>query len=180
MTAKTSPVISYSGECIVKMNEELEIEFGKQITREIGSAMLYRQLAVELDLRDLPGMASWMRAHSTEELLHADRLIDHLVARGNHPMIGDIAVPSIKADTVTELFEFALDAEREISSAIRDLYRAVQDQGDIESRPTLDWFVTEQIEEEANVSEIVGRLTMVNEDGPGLLRVDAELGSVGA
>ncbi|ALG86316.1 ferritin [Gordonia phthalatica] len=164
----------------MKMNEDLEVEFGKQITREFSSAMLYRQLAVELELRDLPGMASWMRAHSAEELTHADRLIDHLVARDNRPVIGDIAVPSIKADTVTELFEFALDAEREISLSIRNLYLAAQAQGDIESRPTLDWFVTEQVEEEANVGEVVGRLRMVNEDGPGLLRMDAELAAVPA
>ncbi|WP_084247339.1 ferritin [Gordonia hydrophobica] len=159
------------------MNEELEVEFGKQITREFGSAMLYRQLAVELELRDLPGMASWMRAHSTEELGHADRLIDHLVARDNRPVIGDVVVPSIKADTVTELFEIALDAEREISEAIRGLYRLAQEQGDIDSRPTIDWFVSEQIEEEDAVSEIVGRLKLVNEEGPGLLRIDAELAS---
>ncbi|MBM7365670.1 ferritin [Gordonia hydrophobica] len=161
----------------MKMNEELEVEFGKQITREFGSAMLYRQLAVELELRDLPGMASWMRAHSTEELGHADRLIDHLVARDNRPVIGDVVVPSIKADTVTELFEIALDAEREISEAIRGLYRLAQEQGDIDSRPTIDWFVSEQIEEEDAVSEIVGRLKLVNEEGPGLLRIDAELAS---
>ena len=164
----------------MKMNEELEVEFGKQITREISSSMLYRQLAVELELRDLPGMASWMRAQAAEELTHADRLIDHLVARDNHPVIGDIAVPSIKADTVTELFEFALDAEREISASIRSLYLAAQEQGDIESRPTIDWFVTEQIEEEANVGEIVGRLKMVNEDGNGLLRIDGELAAAPA
>lgn len=164
----------------MKMNEELEVEFSKQITRELGSAMLYRQLAVELELRDLPGMASWMRSHSTEEIGHADRLIEHLTDRDNRPEIGDITVPSIKADTVTEIFEIALDAERDISEAIRGLYKLAQDQGDIDSRPTIDWFVTEQIEEEATVSEIVGRLQLVNEDGSGLLRMDAELASSGA
>ncbi|EGD54887.1 ferritin [Gordonia neofelifaecis] len=162
------------------MNEELEVEFGKQITREFESAMLYRQLAVELELRDLPGMASWMRNHSSEELGHADRLVQHMTNRENRPVIGDIAIPSIKADTVTEIFEIALDAEKDISEAIRALYRLAQEQGDIDSRPTIDWFVSEQIEEEATVSEIVGRLHLVNEDGSGLLRMDAELASAGA
>jgi len=164
----------------MKMSEDLEVGFGRQITREFGSAMLYRQLAIELELRDLPGMASWMRAHATEELGHADRLIAHLVARGNHPLIGDITVPSIKADNVTELFEIALEAEHEISEAIRELYRLAEEQGDIDSRPTIDWFISEQIEEEDTVGEIVGRLRMVEEDGSGLLRIDAELASSGA
>ncbi|KXT57242.1 ferritin [Gordonia sp. QH-12] len=161
----------------MKMNEELEVEFSKQITREFESAMLYRQLAIELELRDLPGMASWMRSHSTEELSHADRLIEHMTNRDNRPLIGDITIPSVKADTVTEIFEVALDAERDVSEAIRALYRLAQEQGDIDSRPTIDWFVSEQVEEEATVGEIVGRLQLVNEDGSGLLRMDAELAS---
>ncbi|WP_424326877.1 ferritin [Gordonia sp. (in: high G+C Gram-positive bacteria)] len=161
------------------MIEELEVEFGRQITREFSSAMLYRQLAVDLELRDLPGMAAWMRSRSTEEIGHADRLIEHLTHRGNHPIIGDVTVPSIKADTVAEIFEIALDAEREISEAIRNLYRLAQEHNDIDSRPIIDWFVAEQIEEESSVSEIVGRLELVGDDGSGLLRIDSELASGG-
>ncbi|MGB3301538.1 ferritin [Gordonia sp. (in: high G+C Gram-positive bacteria)] len=161
----------------MKMNDELEFEFGRQVTREFSSALLYRQLAVDLDLRDLPGMASWMRTHADEEVAHADRLIAHLNSRGNRAVIGEITVPSVKADTVTEIFEIALDGEREISAAIRELYRLSQEQGDIDSRPVIDWFVAEQIEEEATVSGIIGQLKMVNEDGAGLLRMDATLGS---
>ncbi|WP_035719171.1 ferritin [Gordonia shandongensis] len=159
------------------MNEELEVAFNKQITKEIESSMLYRQLAAELELRDLPGMASWMRSQSDEEIGHGDRLIKHLTDRDNRPVIGDITIPSVKADTVAELFEIALEAERGISEAVRELHRLADAHGDIDSRPTIEWFISEQIEEEATVGEIYGRLQLVNEEGPGLLRIDAELAS---
>ncbi|GEE01162.1 ferritin [Gordonia spumicola] len=159
----------------MKMNEELEVEFTKQITREYESSFLYRQLAIEAELRDLPGIASWLRAQSAEELTHADRLIKHLTDRDNHPVIGDISISSIKIDEITDVFEIALDAERAVSDGIRSLYVHAEEAHDFDSRPTIDWFISEQLEEEATVSEILGRLRLVNGDGSGLLRIDAEL-----
>ncbi|MCF8588450.1 ferritin [Gordonia liuliyuniae] len=163
----------------MKMSEELEAQFIKQINREYESSFLYRQLAIEMEVRDLPGMASWLRAQSAEELTHADRLITHLTDRDNHPVIGDITIPSIKVEKVEDVFEIALDAERAVSEGVRDLYRQAEDERDLDSRPTIDWFISEQVEEEATVSEILGRLRIVDGDGSGVLRIDAELASSG-
>ncbi|MGO3326893.1 ferritin [Gordonia sp. (in: high G+C Gram-positive bacteria)] len=164
----------------MKMSEQLEVEFIKQITREYESSFLYRQLAIEMDVRDLPGMASWLRAQSAEELTHADRLIDHLTDRDNHPVIGDITIPSVKVEKIQDVFEIALEAERNVSEGIRTLYRQAEDERDLDSRPVIDWFISEQVEEESTVSEILGRLRMVDGDGSGVLRIDAELASTGA
>lgn len=161
----------------MKMNDDLEHAFSKQITLEFESAMLYRQLAIEFDLKDLPGISSWMKNHSAEELTHADRLIKHLTDRDNHPTIGDIHMPSIKIDDLTEAFEIALEAEEKVSESIRNLYRLAQDTGDIDSRPVIDWFIAEQVEEEATVREILGRAKLINNDGSGILRLDDELSS---
>ncbi|MCF8609663.1 ferritin [Gordonia sp. HY285] len=161
----------------MKMSEELEAQFIKQINREYESSFLYRQLAIEMEVRDLPGMASWLRAQSAEELTHADRLITHLTDRDNHPVIGDITIPSIKVEKIEDVFEIALDAERAVSEGVRDLYRQAEDERDLDSRPTIDWFISEQVEEEATVSEILGRLRIVDGDGSGVLRIDAELAS---
>ncbi|GAA3958663.1 ferritin [Gordonia caeni] len=161
----------------MKMNEELEHAFSKQITLEFESAMLYRQLAIEFELKDLPGIASWMKNHATEELSHADRLIEHLTDRDNHPVIGDIHVPSIKINTLAEAFEIALEAEEGVSESIRNLFRLGRETNDIDSIPVIDWFVSEQVEEEATVREILGRVKLVGDDGSGILRLDAELGS---
>ncbi|MGV7637025.1 ferritin, partial [Mycobacterium kansasii] len=74
-----------------------------------------------------------------------------------------------------DVFNVALEHERRVSDSIRDLYRAAND--DIDSKSLIQWFVNEQVEEEATVSEIVGRLKLIDGDGPGLLRLDEELGS---
>ncbi len=79
--------------------------------------------------------------------------------------------------SVLEIFEAALAHEEKVSEAIRELYRSADKEGDYDSRPLLNWFVDEQIEEEATVSEIIGRVKLIGEDGSGLLRLDAELGS---
>lgn len=160
----------------MQMSEDLEAAFVQQITREYQAAFLYRQLAAELDLRDLPGMAGWFRRHAEIELDHADHLIKHLTDRRNHPVIGAISLPSIKLETVAEAFQIALDAEREASEALRALCRLADARHDYDSRPVIDWFITEQIGEEAALSEILGRLALVDEDGAGLLFLDAELG----
>lgn len=159
------------------MNEELEHAFSKQITLEFESAMLYRQLAIEFELMDLPGFATWMKTQAAEELAHADRLIKHLVDRDNHPVIGDITLPSIKIDTIGDAFAIALEAEEAVSESIRGLYRLGQETGDIDSRPVIDWFIAEQVEEEATVREIIGRIKLIDGDGSGILRLDSELGS---
>ena len=76
-----------------------------------------------------------------------------------------------------DAFASALAHEEKVSASIRDLYRLAESEGDLDSRPLLNWFLDEQVEEEAMVKEIVGRVKMINDDGPGLLRLDEELGA---
>lgn len=84
--------------------------------------------------------------------------------------------PSVEVSTVLDAFEAAYAHEKKVSESIRELYRSADSEGDLDSRPLLNWFLTEQIEEEATVSEIVGRVELIKDDGPGLLRLDEELG----
>ena len=160
----------------MKLTPELEAKFNDQITLEFESSLVYRQLAIEMDLADLPGMATWLRRQADEEIVHANKFIDHLDARGNHPKIGDITLPDVKGMTdPKQIFATALEHEQKVSAAIRELYRACEKADDLDSRPLLSWFLSEQIEEEATVDEILGRLDHTGEDGPGLLRMDAEM-----
>ncbi|XVX19454.1 ferritin [Actinomycetota bacterium] len=161
----------------MKMKAALEKKFNAQITLEFEASLVYRQLGIEMDQRDLPGMAGWLRRQADEEIVHANKFIDHLNDRDNHPVIGNITLPATVAqiDSVLACFEAALGHEQKVSESIRDLYRAAEADGDLDSRPLLNWFLDEQIEEEATVSEIVSRIELINDDGPGLLRLDAEL-----
>lgn len=161
----------------MKMSQSLEDAFNKQITLEISASVVYRQLAVELELRDLPGMAGWMRAQADEETMHADKFITHVADRDNHPRIGAVAAPEVDDTSVVGIFKGALAHEQKVSEAIRQLYRQAESEADLDSRPLLNWFLEEQVEEEATVREILGRLEMIGDDGPGLLRLDEELGA---
>ncbi|WP_446665147.1 ferritin [Flexivirga sp. B27] len=160
----------------MKMSAALEKKFNAQITLEFESSMVYRQLAIEMESKDLPGIAAWLRHQADEEVVHANKFIDHLTDRANHPSIGAISAPKVSVKSVLDVFEAALAHEQKVSASIRDLYSATDKAGDLDSRPLLMWFISEQVEEEATVDEIVGRIKLINDDGPGLLRLDAELG----
>lgn len=139
--------------------------------------MVYRQLAIEADEQDLPGMSAWLRRQADEEIVHANKFIDHLSDRDNHANIGAIPQHSLKAGLgAAEIFDAALKHEQKVSASIRDLYRAADEAHDFDSRPILNWFLEEQIEEEATVSEILAQIKMIGEDGSGLLRLDDSLG----
>jgi ferritin len=154
----------------MQLSEALENAFNAQITLEFQASLVYRQLAIELELMDLPGMAAWLRHH-------ANKFIDHVADRDNHPRIGATSAPSPTVGSVLDAFAAALAHEERVSASIRDLYRLAESEGDLDSRPLLNWFLEEQVEEEATVKEIVGRLKMIDDDGPGLLRLDEELGA---
>lgn len=161
----------------MKLTDALEKAFNDQITLEFEASLVYRQLAIELELKDLPGMAAWLRHQADEEIVHANKFIDHVADRDNHPRIGALNAPSFEGGSVLSVFQTAYAHEQKVSESIRDLYRAAEAEGDLDSRPLLNWFLQEQIEEEATVAEIVGRVELINEDGPGLLRLDEELGA---
>jgi ferritin len=161
----------------MKISETLLAKFNDQITLEFEASLVYRQLAIEMDVQDLPGMAQWLRHQADEEIVHANKFIDHVVDRDNHASIGTIQAPSVPRNaSPAEVFAAALQHEQRVSEAIRSLYRAADAEGDLDSRPLLNWFLEEQIEEESTVSEIVSRIKLVGDDGPGLLRLDSELG----
>lgn len=161
----------------MKMTTSLEKAFCDQITLEFQASMVYRQLAIEMELQALPGMAAWLRHQADEEIVHANKFIDHLADRDNHPVIGAVPAPDAKVETPLDAFKAALAHEETVSESIRDLYRKAEADGDLDSRPLLNWFLTEQVEEEATVRDIVDRIELINDDGPGLLRLDAELGA---
>lgn len=160
----------------MKLSDDLLKKFNEQITLEFEASMVYRQLAIEADEQDLTGMATWLRHQADEEIVHANKFIDHLDARGNHPRIGNISTSHLQlSEDPKQTFKLALEHEQRVSESIRDLYRACAQADDIDSNPLLNWFLSEQIEEEATVDEILGRLEHTGDDGPGLLRLDDEL-----
>lgn len=162
---------------VMEIKGRMAEAFNDQITMELQATVVYRQLSIEMDVASLPGFSQWFRAQAAEEITHAEKFIDHIVDRGGDPQIGDMAGPNIADKSVLGCFEAALAHERKVSESIRNLYRLAQEEGDIDAMPLLHWFISEQIEEEATVEEICDQVRLVHNDGPGLLRLDSELGS---
>lgn len=162
----------------MRITPDIEAKFNEQITLEFEASLVYRQLAIEADDQDLTGIAAWLRHQADEEIVHANKFIDHVSDRAGHPRIGSINAPAHpEGITALEIFEASLQHERRVSESIRELYRATEAAGDLDARPLLNWFVAEQIEEEATVAEIIGRIRRIGDDGSGLLRLDDELGT---
>ncbi|KQB84855.1 ferritin [Corynebacterium lowii] len=159
------------------INDKLAKAFNEQVTMEIEASLIYLQLSYVLDDLGLTGMRDWMKAQHDEELEHAHRFAQHLLDRGYVPQIQDIPTPKLNVSTAKEAFEASLAHEEKVSASIRNLAALQAEVQDWDSRPMIDWFLDEQIEEESTVSEILDRITIVGGDGSGLLRIDHELGA---
>ncbi|HCD4083637.1 TPA: ferritin [Corynebacterium striatum] len=159
------------------MDEKLQTLLNNQVINEHGAALIYTQLAYELDNLSFPGMHDWFYAQAAEEREHAQKIAQHLLDRGYRVELSDIPVPSIKAATPLDAFEAAFAHEQKVSEQIREIARAADAAGDLDSRSLINWFLDEQIEEEATVSEIIDQIKLVGNDGSGLLRIDAGLAS---
>ncbi|MFC0582896.1 ferritin [Micrococcoides hystricis] len=161
----------------MQMPEKLQDAFNDQVTLEFQANMVYRQLAIDMDDRDLTGFAKWFRAQADEEIVHANKFIDHMLDRDIRPKLLTVELDATSEGlTPLEAFKAALDHEKKVSEAIRNLYRLAHEEQDFDSYPLLNWFIEEQLEEEATVDEVISQLKLVENDGSGLLRLDADLG----
>lgn len=161
----------------MKVSDTLEAAYSEQVTLELWAAISYLQMSAWFESKDLPGMASWMRIQSAEENGHALRFMDFLLARGNSLSIGTVDSPKPTFQSAKAAFEAALEQERTVSKSIRAIHALATKEKDAESFPLLDWFLTEQVEEEDSVQKIVGQLKLAGQNGSALLMLDRELGS---
>lgn len=161
----------------MNMDKKLRDAMNDQVIAEHQVSLIYSQLAYDLDAQSFTGLSTWMAAQADEERVHAKKLADHLLARGEKVELGTVEVPPLHADSPVAAFRAALGHEQKVSEMIRNLARVADEVHDFDSRALINWFLNEQIEEEATVSEIVDQLVLVGDNGSGLLRIDAELGA---
>ena len=157
------------------MDEKLQTLLNAQVNNEHGAALIYTQLAYEMDNLSFPGMRDWFFKQAEEEREHAQKFAEHLLDRGYRVELEDIQVGSVKAATPLDAFEASLAHEQKVSEQIREIARTADAAGDLDSRPLTNWFLDEQVEEEASVSEVIDQLKLVGNDGSGLLRIDSSL-----
>lgn len=159
------------------ISKTLETAFNDQVNLELASFYAYLQMAAFLDEENLPGMSAWMRLQAEEERVHAMKFFDFVLEREGHVELNAIAAPGLSLTTALSAFEASLGHERKVTAAINDLYALATDERDFASYPMLNWFVEEQIEEEATVGLIVEQLKMIGDDRTALLMLDRELGA---
>lgn len=158
------------------LTAELEAAFNDQVTLELESAHQYLALSAWLEAEGLPGMAHWMRMQAGEEHEHAMKFYQFLVDRSAQVKLGAIPQPKSEFDSVIDVFRASLSAEQRVTAAINALYTVATDARDFASYPLLDWFVNEQVEEEATVQQIIDDLERTEGSGHALLMLDRELG----
>lgn len=158
------------------MDLKLKELLNKQITEELFSSYLYLAMAADFESKNLNGMAAWMKKQSGEETGHGMKIYKYLLERGEKPVLGQLDKPQDSWATPTAAFEAALKHEKHITGCINDLFKAARTVNDPATEIFLQWFVSEQVEEEASVNDVLARLEMVSGSHNGLYMLDKELG----
>lgn len=162
------------------IKESMTKAINKQIAKELFSSNLYLSLAGYFHFINLNGMANWMRSQSSEELTHAYKLFDYLLDRGAKPVIEEIGTPRCEWDSPIAAFEYALEHERKVTESINELAGLAQKENDLATQVLLHWFISEQVEEESTVSELVDRIRMAQDSPGGMFILDNELRQSGS
>ena len=159
------------------LKEKLYEALSQQMNEEAYSAYLYLGMAGYLESIHMPGMAAWMKAQAKEELGHAQKFYAYIESRQRQPKLLGIQAPPSDWEGPVAVFESSLAHERGITARIDRLAELAEAEKDRATSIFLQWFVTEQVEEEDRVEKIFARLKMLNAHPAGLLMFDRELGS---
>jgi ferritin len=159
------------------LSPDVEAAMNAQIAAELYSSHLYLAMSAYAESAGLPGFARWFALQSDEERDHALRFVRHIVERGGRVTLGQIEAPPEDYGSPLGAFEQALTHEMNVTQMIDGLFGLSVQHGDYASQVFLQWFVTEQVEEERRASEIVQTLKAIGDEPPALLMLDRELGS---
>ena len=157
------------------ISEKMVNAINEQINKELYSAYLYMSMQAWFADESLDGMANWMDAQAQEEHFHAMKFFNFLVERGARVILKTIDCPQVDFDSPLQIFEMALEHERFVTASINELMDLAIKENDHATRSFLQWFIDEQVEEEASVDTVVSMLKRVGEHGHGILMIDREL-----
>lgn len=162
------------------MDTTLAQEINDQIGREFHAAYQYLAMSAWFETQSLPGFATWLREQAREEITHAMKLFDFMTEAGERPDLPAVAKPTVDFASPLAVFEAALAHEQSVTRSITKLYELAMQQAHYPLQMLLQWFVTEQLEEEQVTGAVVDRLRLGNGDGTALLIIDNELATRGA
>lgn len=159
------------------LTERILDALNKQLNREIYSAYLYLSMAGHSEHIGLKGFANWFKVQSQEEMTHAMKIYNYINEQGEKAKLMAIEQPPAEFNSPLQMFEQTLEHEKSITRNINELIDIATKEKDHATKIFLQWFVTEQVEEEANDNEIIAKLKLVGEEGSALYIIDKELGT---
>lgn len=159
----------------MKICDKLASAINDQINFEFTSAYLYLSLSNFWKEKGLNGIANWFGVQVKEEIAHAEIFMNYVHDRDGVVALAPINLVKTQWDSLLEAFTDTLEHERKVTERIYALYALAEEEKDYASRQMLNWYIAEQVEEEANVQGILDSLRLVGEDGTGLLQIDREL-----
>ncbi|MBW8065371.1 MAG: ferritin [Nitrospira sp.] len=162
------------------LSKKLQDALNEHIKNEFYSAYVYLSMSAHLAALHLPGLARWMRLQSQEEMSHAMKLFDFVLERGGRVVLKAIEQPPGQLQSALDVFQQALKYEQKVTDMIHRLYELAVKENDYATQVMLQWFITEQVEEEGAAGEIVEQLKMIGKEPTALFMLDRQLGGRGA
>jgi len=157
------------------ISEKMQEALNEQVNKEFYSAYMYLAMSAYCETLGLPGFAYWMRMQYEEESIHVTKMFDYILDQGGTVHLKMIEEPAREYGTPLEVFEKTLEHEQYVTGLIHKLMDLAVEERDYASQTFLQWYVTEQVEEESNVNNVVAPLRMLDGDKGGLMMIDQKL-----
>ncbi len=162
------------------MKKIIEDALNEQVKREEHSSRLYLQMATWCEVNGFPGAASFLYKQADEERMHQLKFVHYINDRGGEALLQAIEEPAAKYNSLRELFEKVMEHEKYITASINDIYGICLKENDYTTGNFLQWFITEQIEEESTMRSILDKIKLAGDQQGGLFHVDKELAGLAA
>jgi ferritin len=157
------------------ISQRIEEAFNGQLNAELYSAYLYLSMAAYFQSINLPGFANWMRVQEQEERVHALGFYDYIISRQGRVKLLPIEGPATEWQSPLDMFETAYRHEQKVTGLINNLVNLALDERDHAANIFLQWYVNEQVEEEANTNDVAQKIKLMGGTGNSLFLIDREL-----
>jgi ferritin len=157
------------------LSKKMAEALNAQVNREMYSAYLYMAMSAHADEKGLKGFANWFMVQYHEEMLHAMKMYEYIQRQGAQPRLLQIDQPPAEWASALDMFEKTLEHEQKVTAWINELMELAIAEKDHATRIFLQWYVTEQVEEEENDNDLIAQLRLIGDDKRGLMMLDREL-----
>ena len=157
------------------LSPAIQDAINRQVAHEFASSYLYLSMSAYCESRSFDGFAHWFRVQSQEEYGHALRLFDMVLARGGQVTLQAIEAPQSDFESLLDVMQRALAHEQQVTAMIKEIYELAVKEEDYTTQAQLQWFLTEQVEEEKTAGAIADQLKLIGSQGTGLFVLDREL-----